>query len=142
MSDAIASFGTYLKIGDGESTEGFTTIAELLDIDVPGMAMTTAEVTNQTSTAAFREFIGTLLDGGEVTFDVNYVPTAGTHDATTGVIADMVNKTLRNFELVFPGAVATWSFAALIISFKPNMPVDGPLKASITLKISGQPTLV
>ncbi|KKK53886.1 hypothetical protein LCGC14_3090310, partial [marine sediment metagenome] len=35
MSNAISSFGTLLKVGDGAGTEVFTTIAEVMDIDGP-----------------------------------------------------------------------------------------------------------
>jgi len=58
------------------------------------------------------------------------------------LLRDMVNKTKRNFKLVFPDtAVTTWAFTALITGFEPEMPVKGKLKASITLKVTGQPTL-
>lgn len=142
MTSGISAFGTLLKIGDGGGTEVFTTIAEVRDISGPSLKLDTEEVTSHSSTAGWREYIGTLLDAGEVTFDINFIPTAATHSQTSGLIKDLKNKTLRNFQLVFPNVGATtWAFAAYVTGFEPAEPVEGVLAASVTLKISGQPTL-
>ena len=143
MSNAISSFGTLLKIGDGAGTEVFTTIAEVLDIDGPTLTQDTVEVTSQTATARYKEYIVTLKDGGEVTFDVNYITDDSTHDASTGLIKDFDDGTLRNFQVIFSDSgTTTWTIPAYIASFGTTMPVNGALNASITLKVSGQPTLV
>jgi len=142
MSNAVSSFGTLLKIGDGGDPESFTTIAEVKDISGPSLSLATEEVTNHSSPAGFREYTGTLLDAGEVTFDINFIPTDSTHNASTGLIADMVNRTKRNFQLVFPDAGnTTWQFTALVTGFELSEPVEGTLSASVTLRITGQPTL-
>lgn len=141
-TQAISSFGTLLKIGDGAPTEAFTTIAEVMDISGPSLAQGTVEVTSQTATARYREFIATLKDGGEISFDINYITTDGTHDPTTGLLNDFEDGTLRNFQLVFPDTGSTtWTIPSIVTGFEPAAPVDGALIASITLKVSGQPTL-
>lgn len=138
----ISAFGTLLKIGDGGSPESFSTITEVTNIGGPSLSMDTIEVTHHGSTGGWREFVGGLLDGGDVTFEINYDPADSTHDASTGLINDMENRTVRNFQLVFPDTgVTTWSFAALVTGFEPSEPIDDKLAASVTLKISGQPTL-
>lgn len=138
----ISSFGTLLKMGDGASPEVFTTIAEVLDISGPSLALDTEETTSHSSTGGWEEFVATILRSGEVSFSVNYDPVGATHDASTGLISDMENRTLRNFQLVFPDTGSTtWSFAAYVTGFEPGMPVAGKLSADVSLKISGQPTL-
>lgn len=139
----ISAFGTLLKIGDGGSpTETFTTIAEVTSIGGPGLSLDTIEITNHSSPGGWREFIGGLLNAGEVSLDINYDPVGATHNATTGLIADMVARTLRHFQLVFPDTGSTtWSFTALVTLFEPSEPVDDKLAASVTLKLTGQPTL-
>ena len=142
MTDAISSFGTLLKIGGGGTAEQFTTIAEVRDISGPPLGLGTEEVTSQSSPGGWREFVPTLLEAGEVTFDLNFVPTDPTHSYSAGLIDDMVSRTLRNFELVFPDTGATtWAFAAYVTGVEPDEPVEGALAASVTLTISGQPTL-
>ena len=141
---AISAFGTLLQIGDGAApAEGFATIFEVRDISGPSLASDTVDVTSHDSTGGWEEHVATILRSGEVTFDVNYEPTETTHDATTGLLGDMVARTLRNFQLVFPdGLTTTWEFSAFVTGFAPSEPVAGELSASISLKLSGQPTLV
>ena len=136
---AISSFGTLLKIGDGATpTEAFTTIAEVRDISGPALGLDTEESTNHSSTGGWEESVATILRSGEVTFEINFDPVGATHDDATGLIKDMTDKTLRNFELVFPdAATTTWSFAAYVTGFEPAAPVAGKLSASVTLKPSG-----
>lgn len=143
MTNAVNAFGTLLKIGDGGGPETFTTIGEVMDIGGPAIKQRTAEVTNHQSTGGWAEHIGTILEGGEVTFAVNYQPTLATHNATTGLLLALKNRVKRNFQLVFPDSGATtWSFTSLVTAFEPKEPVDGQLTADVTLMITGQPTLV
>lgn len=140
-SAAQPGYGTYLKIGDGGGPESFTTIAEVMDIKGPGFSLKTAEVTGQSSTGGWDEFIGTILSGGEVTFDMNWI-NDNTQNYSAGLLQDMVGRTLRNFQLVWSQlSNLTWTLPALVVKFDPDSSVAGQLKVSVTLKISGQPTL-
>lgn len=140
-----SSFGTLLKLGDGATSEAFTSIAEVRDIKGPGISLDTEEMTNHTSsTDGWEESIGTILKGGDVTFEVNWLPANVTQSFTTsGLLKDLVGRTLRNFQLVVPAAsTLTWTFAAIVTKFQPDLPVKGAQRASVTLKLSGKPTLV
>jgi predicted secreted protein len=141
-SNALSAFGSLLKIGDGATPENFTTIAEVADLGGPALKLDAIEVTHHESPGGWRENIGGLLTAGEVTFTLNFIPTEATHDASTGLIADMVARTKRNFQLVFPDVGSTtWSFAALVTGFEPKEPIDEKLSADVTLTVTGQPTL-
>jgi len=142
MTDAISSFGTFLKKGDGATpTETFATIAEVGDIEGPDMSLATEEVTHHGSTGGWDEFVGTLLSGGEVTFPLNFLPSNATQDGVTGLQADMKNRTRRNFQIVYPDAGSNgFAFAALVTGVKPKAPVKGKLAADVKLKISGPVT--
>jgi len=138
---ALAAYGVLLKIGDGATSEVFTTIAEVKDIDGPELELEAKEVTSHDS-GGWREYIGTLLTGGEVSFDLNFIPTNATHSYSSGLIDDMVSRTRRNFKLVFSDTGATtWQFAALVTGFKTAAAVEDELAAEVTLQITGQPTL-
>ncbi len=143
MIEGLSSFGTLLKIGDGVvGTESFATIAKVRDISGPQLSLDTDEVTNQDSPGGWEEFVATILRTGQVTFDLVFIPTEETHDPQTGLIADMKNRVLRNFQLVFPDSTSTtWAFSAYVVQFQPSAPVQGHLSASVALKISGMPTL-
>jgi predicted secreted protein len=142
MPNAISAFGTLLKIGDGAGPENFTTIGEVANISGPSLSMDSIDVTSHSSPDGWREFIGGLLDGGEISFDINFHPTESTHKLATGLLGDMSAKTVRNFELIFPdGSSTKWSFAALVTAFETGEPIDDKLSASVTLKLAGKPTL-
>lgn len=138
MTGAISGYGTLLKLGDGGSPEAFATIAEVGDLKGPKRKAETIEVTSHSSPGGAKEFIPTLLDNGEVTFDVNLIPTDSTHSAATGLESILAARSLRNFRMVLPNVQhTTYAFAAYVTGFEIAAPVGGKLTASLTLKISG-----
>lgn len=139
---AKSSFGTYLKIGDGGTAETFATIAEVLDISGPELTQEVEDVTSHDSTEGWVERIGTLLDGGAVSFKINFIAAHATHSASAGLLNDLQDRTKRNFQLVIPAASSTtWSFAALVTKASFAFPVKGAQQADIELMISGKVTL-
>lgn len=132
---ATSGYGTLLK-------RNGTTIANCQNITGPGMTLGTTESTHQTSTAGWREYIATLLSGGEVTFDANFLPADATQSHAAGLLYDMVNRVLQTFSIVLTDSgTTTWSFSAHVTRFQPAAPIDGKLTVSVTLQLSGQPTL-
>lgn len=144
MTSAVAAFGTLLKIGDGATpVEAFTTIAEVKGISGPSLSAETADVTTHSSANYWREFLSTVLDPGEVSFSVNFIPTGATHrDAAGGLLNDMKNRTKRNFKVVFSDTGATtWSFSGFVTEFEPEADLEEALQADVTIKLTGAPTL-
>lgn len=141
MSNAVAGYGTLLKLGDGGGPETFTTIAEVKDVTGPGMEADTIESTNHSSPNGWKEYLAGMLDAGEVTFSVNFIPSDATQDDATGLIFVMKQRLKRNFQLLWPGPGANrlCAFPALVTGFEPTAPVDDALTADITLKVTGEP---
>lgn len=138
LTDDLTSTGTTAGIAA-------TTIAAVSDFGGPGLSMDTDDVTTHDSGAAWEEHVGTVLRSGELTLEIVYDPVADTHDATatTGLAYAVANKVLRQFTLTFPDTGPTdWIFDGYVTGFEPSEPVDGALAASITIKITGAPTLV
>ena len=137
---ADLGFGVLLKRGDGATVEAFTAIAELIGLSGPGLALDTVESTHTESANAAKEYIAGLLDGGEVSADLNFLPGNATH---TGLVADWQARTLRNWEVIWPDTGSTtWSFAAFVTSYEPSAPIEDRMTASVSLKLSGIPTFV
>lgn len=138
---ALAAYGVLLKVGNGATSETFTTVAEVRDIEGPELQLEAKEVTSHDS-GGWREYIGTLLSGGEVSFDLNFIPSNATQSYSAGLIKDMVDRTKRNFQIIFPTtSPTTWAFTALVTGFKPSSAVEDELTAEVTLQITGAPTL-
>lgn len=133
-SNAVAAIGTALKIGDGGTPENFTTIAEVKDISGPGTTLDTIEVTSHDSTGGYKEYIPSLKDGGEVTFDMNFVNSA----AQDALVTDMENRTKRNFQVVTThSSPKTAVFAGYITAITHSFPVGDVATRSVTIKVTG-----
>lgn len=132
----LDAFGTQLQRGNGAGPEVFTAIANVTDITPPGIERETIDVTTHGSPDQWREHIGGLKDGGEVSIDINYDPRV--HDS---LIADLDDPNPRNYKVVWPGTLGDWAFKAILKGFEPEAPHDDKLAASLTYKVSGKPVL-
>lgn len=136
---AKSSKGIKLQRGDGGGSEVFTTIAEITNVKGPSQKAGTLDATSFDSTSM--EFIAALSDGGEVTFDMNFI---GSDAQQQGLRTDHVAGTVRNFKLIYPDHATTpttVSFAALVTAPpEPSGGVNQVIKGSASLKVSGAPT--
>lgn len=142
MSGATTGQGLKLQRGDGATpTEGFTTIGEVTNVSGPDETVEQIDVTSFDSTA--REFIASISDSGEVSFDMNLV---GSNAQQQGLRTDHRAGTVRNFKLIIKDKpleanCTTVAFAAIVKSLSPSFAgVDEANKLACTLKVSGQPT--
>lgn len=134
-----SGFGTLLKRGDGATSETFTTIAEVTNISGPSESLETIDATHMESPNSYREYIPSLLDSGEVSLDLNFLPG---NTSQTGLRTDMQNRTRRNFEMVFTDSgTSKYSFSAYVTGFEVSAQIDDKLSASATLKVTGPVTL-
>lgn len=139
MSNGIAAFGTKLLVGDGAGPEVFTAVAEIRNIGGPEVSVDTTDVTPHSTGTPWRHFVPTLIDGGEVSLDLNFLPAAADQAALR---ADMLARTKRNFKVQWPitPTAQQAAFAAYVTKLSPPAPHDGELSASMTLKITGPVT--
>ena len=136
MTDAISAFGTQLKI---KIAEAYTAIAEITRIRGLNLTAETVEVTSHSSTDAWKEYIPTVLSAGDVTFDLNYVPSDTAHAA---LVSALIEKTKSDFQIILPDTGSTtWTFSAYVTAFNVEANVNGALTAAITLRVTGKPTV-
>ncbi len=135
MTGAALGYGVKLKLGDNATpTEGFADIAEIKDLsDSDDIEL--RDVTNHQSPGKRREYIGGLIDGGEIPLTLNYLPTNATQNRITGLQA-LLGQT-RNFRLEEPGNTTGYQFAAVIQSVGKSYPVDDVMELNVTLKKTG-----
>lgn len=119
-------------------TEVFTTVAEVKTVSGPNMSAAVIDITNMDSQNNTREFLTSLIDPGELSFTLNFLPALTGHQ---DLINDMKNRVRRNFQLVWTDAAATtWSFQGIVTSFQPSSATEEALSASVTVKLTGFPT--
>lgn len=114
-------------------------IAEISSITGPSPKLETVDATHLNSDDKFREFIGGVLDGGEVSFEGNYY----SGDAEqVGLLTDMNARTVQNWTVDFPTTTgAIWAFTGLVTAYETTAPLNDKLGFSCTIKISGKPSL-
>lgn len=138
---SMNAYGTILERGDGEETETFTAIAHITNISAPSIEREALETTAHRAPgspgAGWREFIGGLKDGGEVSADINFNPADHAK-----LLEDFEDSAPRNYRIVLPDPDSTtWEFSAVMTGFESEFPYDGLAEGTVTLKVSGKPTL-
>jgi predicted secreted protein len=134
-ANAIKAQGTLLQLGVG-SPLSYTTIAEINSFSGPGGNASVIDVTDLSSAA--KEKLAGLNDNGQLSFECNFLP-ANTQHAALRTAKE--NGTVVSVKIVFTDTTSTtWTFSALVTGLAVSGSVDGVVKASITLEISGSIT--
>jgi tail tube protein len=137
-TEALSSMGTALLRNSVE-------IAEVTNIGGPSWSAETVEATHLRSPGFWKEYIGSLKDGGDLTFDINMLLDNPTHMAAAGILSAFAGDTqppTDDWSIVFPDdAATTWSFKGITSGFETGAETGGKLEASVTVKITGKPTL-
>jgi|HigsolmetaAR203D_1030402.scaffolds.fasta_scaffold12346_4 predicted secreted protein len=130
-----SGFGTRFERGDGGTPETFDLIGEATDISGPEQERDTIEVTSHQSPDGFREWVGGLSDGGEVSFEVRYDPAL--HNVLQDDFAD---PQPRNYRIVLPDPPGgIWNFRAFITAMGMAFPMEDAMSCSFTFKVTGKP---
>jgi len=135
MTQAAIGFGTFLKFRTSTGPDVFTTIGEQTNVTPFGIAVDSIDASHEGSPSATREFIPGLIDSGEVSFEIHYVP-GGSAEASLMTAL----RTTQVCRTVFPsGAHADYS--AFITELSPEAPLDDKMVMSVTMKITGVITM-
>jgi len=133
-----ATYATILSVQtlDPDSPT-FVPIAKVRDVKGPGLKLDTEDVTTYDS-GGWKEYEGTLIDGGEVSFEIEYEPSLDTHAVgnENSLPAMLIARQKRTFKITFPDG-APIGFVALVTEFEPDAPTGGTRKASVKMQVSG-----
>jgi len=129
-SAAFAGRGSKLQFLSGST---YTTIAELKTIQFSGLKYDLADVSNMDG-GNFREWLPTLADSGEISFNGNLIP----GDASQTSLINLFNTAaLTAWKVVLPSALGTFSFNAYVSGIDRDLTVDKEGTISGKLKITG-----
>ena len=136
-SNAILGYGSVFEIVSDSSPDAYVPMAEVKSITPPSADVDQVEVTHMQSPGRYREFISGLIDGGEVSFELNFIP-GNPSDAR---IFELLNlpagvSRRRSCRISFPTG-RTWTFDAEVTGYEPEVPFDDAMTATVTLKVSG-----
>src|ERR1051325_6029666 len=122
----------------------FTSVAELRSIPFPQLQGSRLDVTTHDSPGFVRQFVSGLDDLPAVQFDINWLPTAASHDESTGLLSVQRSKAIRVFKVTLPTAVSptkVFTFSAQVLQFNPSVPVDNVLQAQVQLQPNAAPSI-
>lgn len=136
-SGVLVAAASAALTGGADGTEVFTTIAEVKSISGPNTSSQVIDVTHMLSDDNTREFLPTLIDPGEMSFGLNFLPASTTH---TNLREDQKNRTRRNWKLVFTDSAATtYSFAGYVVGFSITSEIESALQAQCSIKLTSWP---
>lgn len=157
MSDGICGMGTTLEIAftPGAAGSDFDPVAEILNPSGWGGGQDSIDFTHAGSQYGAREYKPGPKEGGEITFEVNFIPNNVSHifgDLDTFALLEdfdtataAVKSENRNFRISFPPVVtgntgAKCTFLGHITNVEGQAPHDDKVSATVTVKVSGLPT--
>ncbi|HRJ41113.1 MAG TPA: phage tail tube protein [Caldilineaceae bacterium] len=120
-----------------DTTNGYVTVAQVEDIQGPGLGLDTPDVTAHDAASAYRAGVGGVKEIGELTFALVFDPAAASHVSKW---TSLTGRDYDIFKVTFPDAGSTtWAFRAFVTGFEPTAPVDGKLAANVTMLGTGDP---
>jgi len=140
-TNAALGHGSKFEIVSDSSPDLYVALEEVRSITPPTLTLDTIDVTHMESPNRYRERISGLIDPGEASVEINYVPGATTDDRLRELLNLPSSATrTRAMRISFPNG-ATMSFLAEVSSYEPTVPVDDAMTATVNFLVSGQPTM-
>ena len=135
MTSGVAAKGTQLE---------WNTVAlvELTSITGPGESMDPIDLTSHDSASSFKEFCAGLRDGGEISFEGNFIK--GDAGGQIAAHTDFQNGQVRGWIIKHPdwgAGVPQMSGNGYLTAFSIDYPFDGKITLSGTIKVTGKPAL-
>ncbi len=132
-TQGVVGLGTQLKVATDASPSNFQLVGECGDISLGGESVEFAEFTHQQSTGGYREYKPTFKNAGDLTTQFNW-----TDDLQQAALkAAYNNSDLLYFEVTYPNG-KTDTFTAYVSNIGKTAPMNGPLRKTLTLRITGQ----
>lgn len=139
-SEAMIGYGSkfYIESQDSpnDSPPTFIEMAEVFNITPPNAQVDDVDVTHNQSPNRTREFIPGLIDPGEASFEMNFIP-GSTSDQLMREMKIAGTQALMRIE--FPNAV-TWDFLGSVKGYEPTSQTEDKMTATVTIRVSGDIT--
>src|SRR5262245_55935180 len=140
-SGALLGYGSTFQIVSDSSPDLYVELAEIKSITPPSVDVDTVEVTHMQSPNRFREYISGLQDGGEASFEMNFIPGSTSDDRIFELLNLGVGVSRRRAcRISYPNGV-TWSFKAEVHGYEAEVPLEVACAGSVTVKVTGTITV-
>jgi predicted secreted protein len=119
------------------ASDVLTELSEILSVALPNSQVEDVEATHMQSPNRRREFVAGLIDDGEGTIEMNYVPGSATDVLIVAALAD---GETRDYKVVLPVADgSTWEVTGdcIVKGYERNAPIDDRMTATLTVRFTG-----
>lgn len=141
MTDARIGWGGELHVSTDNTEANLVELAEVRECGFPQDETDESEATHLKSPGRRREFVAGLIDGGEFTATLNYVPGSATDLLLTGA---KTTGTTRKIKIVIPDesglGTADWNMvvSGFVKRYAPDNMVPGEvITATAVIRVTG-----
>lgn len=124
-----------------EATAGgtLTQLGEITGISLPNPQTAEVEATHFGSPNRRREYISGLIEDGEGSFEMNFVPGSATDTLIRAAQADGES---RGYMIVIPDGTGTWEVTGecIVRGYERSVPIDDRMTATLTVRFTGATT--
>lgn len=138
LATGESSFGTIIRVSDGQSPDTFHTIAGVGDIDGPNESLNTQEVRTHSTGNLFPNVRPTTFALPTLSFPVYFDPANPSHSYSSifGLGYLLRNRARRLWQVIYPDdANTTYQFYGYVTELGASAPVDGINERSCTISI-------
>ncbi len=137
-TDVTIGYGTKYRVWDAGATPSaaLVELGEVVSVTPPEQAGDRVEATHMASPNRRREYVAGLIDPGEASVELNWVPGSDTDELIRSLL-DSGESVQHQIE--FPNGV-TVSFDAVITGYSKAVPIDDRMTATVTVSVSGDET--
>jgi predicted secreted protein len=114
-----------------------TQLGEIISVTPPQSTVEDVEATHMASPDRRREWVAGLIDDGEGSFEMNYVPGSDTDILIRAALSDGVT---RDYKIVLPVADgSTWEITGdcVVKGYERSVPIDDRMTATLTVRFTG-----
>ena len=137
-SQASIGYGSLLEVQDASLV--FTALAEVYNVTPPSSTVDQVDVTHMQSPSRMREFVDGLIDPGECSFEMNYVPSSPSDLLLLAILATPVGQSrTRGIRITYPNGKKD-QFNGNLATYEPTLPTDDKMTATVTFRVTGPVT--
>lgn len=134
MTDATIGYGTTYEIKDPRLTPAaFVELAEVKNVTPGATTVDRVEATHMKSPGRRREYVAGLVDSGEASFEINWIP----GNETDELIVHLMNSGATvDHRITFQSGKRV-TFEAQITGYERDAQMDDVMTATVTVSVSG-----
>lgn len=129
-------FSIESTVSPGDSPLTYVALAEIKNITAPNQQIDDVEVTHNTSPQRRKEFIAGMIDPGESSFEMNFIPGSVSDLRLQGLLTSGL---AANCRITWPNLI-NWDFLAIVKGYEITAATADAMSATVTMRVTGTVT--